>query len=144
MATLEAQCGGINPAWGDLKRAVLEWRLYNLHRSAVKAEGRRQAGAGICQRARSRRRWGGERLTDGVFRRSRGRDPQGGPGGQGTVDCDVRSREGSGEGCAVVGFFSWWRCSGGGAGQDGGFRLGIERIATGIDFSDRVNQRVDG
>ena len=24
----------------------MEWRLYNLHRAAVKAEGRRQAGAG--------------------------------------------------------------------------------------------------
>lgn len=44
---LEKQCGGMNPSWGDFKRPVMEWRLYNLHRAAVKAEGRRQAGAGI-------------------------------------------------------------------------------------------------
>ena len=43
---LDKQCGGMSPGWGDYKRPVIEWRLYNLHRSAIKAENRRQASAG--------------------------------------------------------------------------------------------------
>ncbi|CAF9941673.1 hypothetical protein IMSHALPRED_002840 [Imshaugia aleurites] len=56
LSILEKQCGGISPIWGDLKRPVLEWRLYNLHRSAVKAEGRRQASAGMVRSCRLIRR----------------------------------------------------------------------------------------
>ena len=47
VSILETQCGGINPSWGPLKRPVLEWRLYALHRSGMKVEDRKQAaGAG--------------------------------------------------------------------------------------------------
>lgn len=45
---LERECGGVSSSWGDLKRAVLEWRLYNLHRGAMKVESRRQTSAEIA------------------------------------------------------------------------------------------------
>lgn len=56
VSILEAQCGGISPSWGPLKRPVLEWRLYALHRSGMKVEDRKQAaGAGTAAKHAAKR-----------------------------------------------------------------------------------------